>query len=71
VSRLLSEAEDNARGLLSDNRAALDAVVAALLERETISGDDLKDIVDRLRVPAQGTSPRFNSTSNDSDGKTP
>jgi cell division protease FtsH len=45
VSRLLSEAEDRARALLSDNRVALDAVIAALLEKETISGDDLADIV--------------------------
>ena len=47
VSRLLSEAEDRARALLSDHRAALDAVIAALLEKETISGDDLADIVKR------------------------
>jgi ATP-dependent Zn protease len=35
--------------LLSDNRDALDAVIAALLEKETISGDDLADIVGRSR----------------------
>jgi cell division protease FtsH len=45
VTRLLSEAEDRARSLLSSNRAALDAVIAALLERETISGEDLTGIV--------------------------
>jgi len=49
VSRLLREAEDRARMLLSDNRDALDAVIAALLEKETISGDDLADIVGRSR----------------------
>ena len=49
VSRLLSEAEDRARALLSDNRGALDAVIAALLEKETISGDDLGYIVSRTR----------------------
>ena len=47
VSRLLSEAEDRARVLLEDNRLALDAVVAELLERETVSGDELSDIVYR------------------------
>jgi cell division protease FtsH len=68
VSRLLSEAEDRARELLSGNRDALDAVVAALLERETISGDDLTQIVDRFRAPAAGTQARVQS-SNDADGK--
>ena len=47
VSRLLSEAEERARALLADNRLALDAVVAELLERETMSGDQLSDIVNR------------------------
>jgi hypothetical protein len=49
VSRLLTEAEDTARALLSDNRDALDAVVAALLEEETISGEELTEIVNRVR----------------------
>ena len=57
VSRLLSEAEEKASGLLSENRHALDAVIAALLEKETISGDDLKDIVDRSRGVASGPRP--------------
>jgi cell division protease FtsH len=57
VSRLLSEAEDRARVLLSSNRAALDAVIAALLEKETISGDDLTRIVDRSRGQANGQEP--------------
>jgi len=45
VSRLLSQAENTANGILSDNRPALDAVVAVLLEKETINGDELADIV--------------------------
>jgi cell division protease FtsH len=69
VSRLLSEAENRARGLLSDNRVALDAVVAALLERETISGEDLKEIVDRLRSPAKANRSPAHSGTHDSDGK--
>jgi len=48
VSRLLSR-PSQARGLLSDNRDALDAVIAALLEKETISGEDLTDIVRQVR----------------------
>jgi cell division protease FtsH len=54
VSRLLTEAEDTARALLSDNRDALDAVVAALLEKETISGEDLTEIVNRVRGAGNG-----------------
>ncbi len=45
VSRLLSEAEKRATQLLSDNREALDALIAVLLEKETISGQELADVV--------------------------
>jgi cell division protease FtsH len=54
VSRLLGEAEETARNLLSDNRAALDAVVAALLEKETISGEELADIANRAGAAVDG-----------------
>jgi cell division protease FtsH len=54
VSRLLIEAEERARGILSDNRDSLDAVIGALLERETISGEELTDIVSRVRGPVGG-----------------
>jgi cell division protease FtsH len=54
VSRLLSEAEERAGNLLRDNRGALDAVVGALLEKETISGDELVDIVNRTHAAADG-----------------
>jgi cell division protease FtsH len=54
VSRLLSEAEDRARTLLSDNRPALDAVVAALLEKETISGEELAETVNRTQAASDG-----------------
>jgi cell division protease FtsH len=52
VSRMLVEAEKNARQLLVKNRAALDAVVALLLERETISGADLVETVSASRSHA-------------------
>jgi cell division protease FtsH len=54
VSRLLSEAEERAFVLLSDNRVALDAVIAELLEKETISADELADIVGRTERSANG-----------------
>jgi cell division protease FtsH len=57
VSRLLIEAEDRARVLLSDNRAVLDAVIAALLEKETISGDELAEVANRIRNQANGREP--------------
>jgi len=55
VSRLLAEAEARATALLSENREALDAVVAELLEKETMSGQDLMDVVRKSnasRAPA-------------------
>ncbi|HEV3311793.1 MAG TPA: hypothetical protein VG815_14880, partial [Chloroflexota bacterium] len=58
VTRLLTEAEDRARQLLSGNRDALDAVIAALLEKETISGDDLAQIVGRTQSAAHAGPPR-------------
>jgi len=48
VSRLLAEAEERARSLLSANRDVLDAVVVGLLEKETMSGDELMEIVRRI-----------------------
>jgi cell division protease FtsH len=49
VSRMLSEAETRASHLLEKNRLSLDAVVALLLERETISGTDLAAAVNSIR----------------------
>ncbi len=49
VSRLLSEAEDRARGVLAEHRDLLDAIVAERLEKEAISGGDLAGIVGRVR----------------------
>ena len=63
VTRLLTEAEDRARELLSHNRDALDAVIAALLEKETISGDDLSEIVSRSQGAGDGRPPRAGALS--------
>jgi len=54
VSRLLTEAEDRAQRLLADHRVELDAVVAALLEKETISGEELADIVSETQSASNG-----------------
>ena len=45
VSRLLGEAEQRATAVLTAHRAALDALIALLLERETIDGDELRAVV--------------------------
>ena len=59
VSRLLREAETRARDILSTHRVALDAVVNLLLDRETISGDEMADAVRRAEgdVPSRPTEP--------------
>ena len=41
VKRLLDDAHDDARRILTDQRATLDAIAAALVERETLDEDDL------------------------------
>jgi len=58
VSRLLVEAEERARTLLTENRAALDHVVAVLLDKETISGQELTDAVRAARSPGPEAVPR-------------
>jgi len=45
VSRMLAEAGERAGALLSARRASLDAVVRLLLDKETISGDELMEAV--------------------------
>jgi cell division protease FtsH len=57
VSRLLGEAEQRATALLSGHRRALDAVIALLLERETIDGEELKKAVDGASAPADTSGP--------------
>jgi cell division protease FtsH len=45
VTRLLSEASARAHLILSERRASLDAVIELLLEKETITGSELTDVV--------------------------
>ena len=47
VTRILTEAAERARAILSARRAALDATIDLLLEKETISGQELMDVVRR------------------------
>ena len=47
VERILRDEEDRCRKVLTEYRAGLDAVAKALRERETLSGLEVADIVDR------------------------
>lgn len=51
VTRLLKEADDRAGALLESRRDALEEVVALLLERETIEGEDVERVLSKERVP--------------------
>jgi cell division protease FtsH len=57
VSRLLAEAADRAGAILVQRREALDAVIDLLLERETISGTELMDVVRRSVETQSVTTP--------------
>jgi cell division protease FtsH len=46
VERILREEEERARKVLSEHRAGLEAVAHALLERETLDGDEVARLVD-------------------------
>jgi len=61
VTRLLTEAEERAHSLLSENRDALDDVIAALLEKETISGEELVEIVGQMQRSANAFEPPIKS----------
>jgi len=45
VRRLIDEAEQRARDILTEHRKDLDSVATALLEHETLSGSDVRDIL--------------------------
>jgi ATP-dependent Zn protease len=52
VKRLLDDNYAATTAALRDNRAALDAIAADLIARETISGDDVRRTVAELRRAA-------------------
>ncbi|MDQ3106374.1 MAG: ATP-dependent zinc metalloprotease FtsH, partial [Actinomycetota bacterium] len=47
VERILRQEEERALQILNEHRAGLDGVAAALLEKETIDGNEVKRLVDR------------------------
>lgn len=57
VQRILCDQEDRCRKLLTDHRNALDLIARALLEHETISGDEVGRLIGAAASgadPAQG-----------------
>ena len=56
VKALGDEAYGKAHGVLTANRAALDAIAKELLERETLAEDDLREIFERSQ-PGNGARP--------------
>lgn len=46
VERILREQQDRCRVLLTQNRAALNTLAAALLEKETVSGEEVVEIIE-------------------------
>jgi cell division protease FtsH len=71
VSRLLREAESRAHALLSENVGALDAVIAALLEEETMSGEEFMAIVGRAQHAKNGSEPALGKSLESSDSPDP
>ena len=48
VAKLLRQAEQQATALLTDNRDALDRLTELLLERETVDGTDVDQVLGRI-----------------------
>ncbi len=63
IERILREQENRCRDLLREHRHGLDAVAAALLEKETIDGAEVRRLVDeaagRLVRPPETPAPRI------------
>jgi cell division protease FtsH len=53
VSRLLRESHAAAKGLISSHREALDTLAKALLERETLDGEEARAMLAASLHPAQ------------------
>jgi cell division protease FtsH len=53
VARLLRQAEDRATRVLADHRDALERLTGLLLERETVDGTDVDEVLGRIPGPRQ------------------
>jgi cell division protease FtsH len=52
IHRLLSSAYEGAKRILTENKDALDRIAAALLERETLDGEELDKVIAGETLPA-------------------
>jgi cell division protease FtsH len=52
VSRLMDEAHDLVRKILTEKKEQLEVIAQTLLEKETILGDELKDLIEKSSAPA-------------------
>jgi len=57
VTRLLNESYERAKTTLTENRALLDAIAGALLERETLTAEDIEILIKGGTLPPPKTSP--------------
>jgi cell division protease FtsH len=51
VSRLMEEAHDRVRKILTEKKQQLEVIAQKLLEQETILGDELKDLIEKSSAP--------------------
>jgi cell division protease FtsH len=54
VARILGAAQSRARVMLGENRETLERIARRLLEAEAMTGEELREIVGRGRLPAMG-----------------
>jgi cell division protease FtsH len=70
VERILREEEDRARKVLGEHRAGLEAVARALLEHETLDGDEVGRLVDAAMGRKAG-GPRLTTTADGAEMEVP
>jgi cell division protease FtsH len=57
VQRIIEECHEEAKRLIAENRAALDALVKALMERETIGEEEILEVTGITPPPAPDNRP--------------
>jgi cell division protease FtsH len=62
VQRIIGECHDVAKRLLAEHRAALDALVQALLDRETLDEQQILDVTGLEPAPAPPSAPQAGAT---------
>ena len=57
VKRIMTDAHDTARRILSDHRGSLESVTRLLLEKEVMEGEELRRLLGMPQVPAEPPTP--------------